>query len=135
MPKCSVSSCDLQFRAAISSYHRGQGAVIKFFHCCNSGGWGDPKNAVTYLSVMIFSAPGLVFLGFQGPPKNSRPKFTPKLVGIPLQFHFRTQNLFTPIFCLWERSRSRSFFQPQPPSLLILLSEPGSERKVLTKET
>ena len=30
---------------------------------------------------------------------------------------------------------SGSFFHPQPPSLLILLSEPGSERKVLTKET
>ena len=27
------------------------------------------------------------------------------------------------------------FFHPQPPSLLILLSEPGTERKVLTKET
>ena len=27
------------------------------------------------------------------------------------------------------------FFHPQPPSLLILLSELGSERKVLTKET
>ena len=30
---------------------------------------------------------------------------------------------------------SRSFFHPQPPSLLILLPEPGLERKVLTKET
>ena len=30
---------------------------------------------------------------------------------------------------------SGSFFHPQPPSLLILLSEPGSERKVLTKES
>ena len=30
---------------------------------------------------------------------------------------------------------SESFFHPQPPSLLILLSEPGSEGKVLTKET
>ena len=30
---------------------------------------------------------------------------------------------------------SGSFFHPQPLSLLILLSEPGSERKVLTKET
>ena len=30
---------------------------------------------------------------------------------------------------------SGSFCHPQPPSLLILLPEPGSERKVLTKET
>ena len=30
---------------------------------------------------------------------------------------------------------SGSFFHPQPPSLLIVLSPPGSERKVLTKET
>ena len=30
---------------------------------------------------------------------------------------------------------SGSFFHPQPPSLLILLLEPGSERKVLAKET
>ena len=30
---------------------------------------------------------------------------------------------------------SGSLFHPQPLSLLILLSEPGSERKVLTKET
>ena len=29
----------------------------------------------------------------------------------------------------------RIIFHPQPPSLLILLSGPGSERKVLTKET
>ena len=31
---------------------------------------------------------GLVFQGFRLPPKNSLSKFTPKLVGIPLQFHF-----------------------------------------------
>ena len=31
---------------------------------------------------------GLFFPGLQAPPKNSRPKFAPKLVGIPLQFHF-----------------------------------------------
>ena len=30
---------------------------------------------------------GLVFPGLQSPPKNSRPKFTPKHVGIPLKFH------------------------------------------------
>ena len=30
---------------------------------------------------------------------------------------------------------SGPFFHPQPPSLLFLLLEPGSERKVLTKET
>ena len=31
---------------------------------------------------------GLVFSRVSGPPENSRPKFTPKLVGIPLEFHF-----------------------------------------------
>ena len=34
---------------------------------------------------------------------------------------------------LSEILSSGSFFHPQPPSLLILLREPGSERKVLTK--
>ena len=34
-----------------------------------------------------------------------------------------------------QATLSRSLFHPQPPSLLILLSQPGSERKVLTKET
>ena len=31
---------------------------------------------------------GLVFSGFQAHPKNSRLKFTPSVLGIPLQFHF-----------------------------------------------
>ena len=31
---------------------------------------------------------GLVFAGFQVTQKNSRPKFTSRSVGIPLQFHF-----------------------------------------------
>ena len=31
---------------------------------------------------------GLVFPGFRAPTKNSRPKFTPRIVGFPLQFHF-----------------------------------------------
>ena len=31
---------------------------------------------------------GLVSPGFQVTPKNSRPKFTSRIVGIPLQFHF-----------------------------------------------
>ena len=42
------------------------------------------------------------------------------------------------IFCrtTWRWClKSGSFLHPQPPSLLILLLEPGSERKVLTKET
>ena len=53
---------------------------------------------------------GLVFPGFQPPPrpKSSRPKFTPKLVGIPLQFLLsRTQKVFAPI--LWLRGRRGSF--------------------------
>ena len=31
---------------------------------------------------------GLIFPGFQAPPKNSRPEFTPRILSIPLQFHF-----------------------------------------------
>ena len=38
----------------------------------------------------------LVFPGLQAPPKNSRPKFMPKLVGIPLQFlHFFGPKMFS----------------------------------------
>ena len=41
---------------------------------------------------------GLFFPGLQAPPK----KFTPKLVDIPLQFHFLEPKMFlTPIFCFW----------------------------------
>ena len=32
--------------------------------------------------------------GFQARPKNSHPKFTPRIVGIPLQFHFLEPNCF-----------------------------------------
>ena len=38
---------------------------------------------------------GLVFLGLQAPTKNSRQKFTPRIVGIPLQFHFLEPQMFS----------------------------------------
>ena len=41
---------------------------------------------------------GLHFPGLQVPPNNSRPKFTPKIVGIPLQFHFLEPNSFHACF-------------------------------------
>ena len=37
--------------------------------------------------------------------------------------------------CVWAVPFSGSFCHPQPPGMLILLPEPGSERKFLTKET
>ena len=40
----------------------------------------------------IFS---LVFPGFQAHPKNSRPKFTSRIVGIPLQFHFLEPKIYS----------------------------------------
>ena len=39
---------------------------------------------------------GLVFFpGFQATPKNSRPKFTSRIVGIPLQFHFLEPKIYS----------------------------------------
>ena len=44
---------------------------------------------------------GLVFPGSQTPPKqNSRPKFTPRSVGILLQFHFSNPKMFHADFLL-----------------------------------
>ena len=38
---------------------------------------------------------GLVFPGFQANPKDSRPKFTSRIVGIPLQFHFLEPKIYS----------------------------------------
>ena len=38
---------------------------------------------------------GLVFPGFQATPKNSRPKFTSRIVSIPLQFHFLEPKIYS----------------------------------------
>ena len=38
---------------------------------------------------------GLVFSKVSGHPKNSRPKFTSRIVGIPLQFHFLEPNIYS----------------------------------------
>ena len=38
---------------------------------------------------------GLVFPGFQPTQKNSRPKFTSRIVGIPLQFHFLEPQIYS----------------------------------------
>ena len=37
----------------------------------------------------------LVFPVFQATPKNSRPKLTPRIVGIPLQFHFLEPKIYS----------------------------------------
>ena len=37
----------------------------------------------------------LAFSGSQAPPKNSPPKFTPRIVGIPLQFHFLKPQIYS----------------------------------------
>ena len=38
---------------------------------------------------------GLVFPGFQATQKNSCPKFTSRIVGIPLQFHFLEPKIYS----------------------------------------
>ena len=38
---------------------------------------------------------GLVFSRVSGHPKSSRPKFTSRIVGIPLQFHFLEPNIYS----------------------------------------
>ena len=38
---------------------------------------------------------GLVFPGFQATQKNSRPKFTSRIVGIPLRFHFLEPKIYS----------------------------------------
>ena len=48
---------------------------------------------------------GLVFPGLQATQKNSRPKFTSRIVGIPLQSHF----LEPKIFCLRGRPKNWAF--------------------------
>ena len=61
----------------------------------------------------------------------------------PLQYHDSPPQVPHPLnspshphcSCAMPMQESGSFFHPQPPSLLILLAEPGSERKLLTKET
>ena len=58
-----------------------------------------PANFSANFSRNIF---GLVSPGIQAPP----PQFTPKIVGIPLQFQlFEPNFFFTPIFCLRGRPR------------------------------
>ena len=53
---------------------------------------------------------GLVFTGLQVLQKHSRPKFSPKIVGIPLQFQSSwTQNVLTVIFCLRGRPKYGKF--------------------------
>ena len=46
------------------------------------------------VAILFCNAFGLVFPGFQASPPKSRPKFTPEIVGIPLQFHFLEPNFF-----------------------------------------
>ena len=45
---------------------------------------------------------GLVFAGLQASPKNSRPQFTPRIVGIPLQSHFLEPKIYSRRFSAYR---------------------------------
>ena len=73
--------------------------------------WGNlPTNFSANFDGEFLSAnfAALFFPRCHPPENDSRPKFTPTIVGIPLQCHFRfsSPNVFMPIFCLWERPKA-----------------------------
>ena len=53
---------------------------------------------------------GVVFPGASGHPKNSRPKFTSRIVGISLQFHFLEPKLYSWRFAAY--GGDQDFFGP-----------------------
>ena len=60
---------------------------------------------------------GLVFPGFQATPKNSRPKFTSRNVGIPLQFHFLEPKIYSRRFSAYggdQKVAMRAALATQP---------------------
>ena len=54
--------------------------------------WISQRNLMANFDSEFF---GLVFPGFQAHPKNSRPKFTSRIVGIPLQCHFLEPTIYS----------------------------------------
>ena len=50
---------------------------------------------------------GLVFSRVAGHPKNSRPKFTSRIVGIPLQFHFLEPKIYSRRFSAYGGDQKR----------------------------
>ena len=59
-----------------------------------------------------FSA--LFFQDFRPPPKKSRPKFTPRIVGSPLQFHFLKPNFYSRRFSAYGGDHKVAGFSPPP---------------------
>ena len=59
---------------------------------------------------------GLVFSRVSGHPKNSRPKFTSRIVGIPLQFHLLEPKIYSRRFSAYGGDQSlRQFRAPSIP--------------------
>ena len=64
--------------------------------------WISQRNLMANFDSEFF---GLVFPGFQAHPKNSRPKFTSRIVGIPLQFHFLEPKIYSRRFSAYVRDQ------------------------------
>ena len=58
---------------------------------------------------------GLVFPGFQVTPKSSRPKFTSRIVGIPLQFLFLEPKIYSRRFSAYGRDQNLRQICATPP--------------------
>ena len=54
---------------------------------------------------------GLVFSGVSGHPKNSRPKFTSRIVSIPFQFHFLEPKIYSRRFSAYGGDQDIKTFQ------------------------
>ena len=63
---------------------------------------------------------GLVFPGVQARPKNSRPKFTSRIVGSPLQFHFLEPKIYSRRFSAYVGDQQNQYMQDKIIGELII---------------
>ena len=76
---------------------------------------------------------GLVSPQFQAPHWNSRPQFTPEIVGIPLQFHFfKTLFLFT-LISAYGGDQHKHDYQSRLWEVLICTSLFQTDRQLLSE--